>query len=248
MRTDLNPEPDLDEDYDEALDPEQPLREPASAVLIAWALITFLFAVAAIACAFKPHIGQYLQTSRWTVAHLALLLGTFALASGVAAIAVRPLGYGRSLLAWTLGCMVWLLVAAAILLFAFRHPLEFFVRHSDGIAQGSTAGTPQEQLLAFSYESGRKLSGVRTTYSLTWVGGQHANCSMPGLAAPGQCTLMECVVEKTWWLAGGSYTRSWQIAPLSEPDKIRNARCRIVDPMTVKNGDYDARGRRSAQN
>ena len=244
MRPDQNPGLDDDETLGEA----QAFREPASAAFIACALVTLLFAAAAIACAFKPPVGQYLQTPRWTVAHLALLLGALALASGVAAIAVRPLGHGRGLLAWPLACVVWLLVAAAILLFAFRHPVEFFARHSDGAVQGQASGAPQEELLAFSYENGRKLSGIRTTYSLTWVGGQHANCSMPGLAAPGQCTLMECVVEKTWWLAGGSYTRSWQIAPLSEPDRIRNAQCLIVDPMTVKNGDYDAQGRRSVQN
>lgn len=241
-------DPNADLDDDEAYAEAQPHKEPASAAFIACALVTLLFAVAAIACAFKPHIGQYLQTPRWTVAHLALLLGALALASGVAAFAVRPLGCGRGLLAWPLACVAWLLVAAAILLFAFRHPVEFFVRHGDGAAQGQVSGAPQEQFLAFSHEGGRKLSGIRTTYSLTWVGGQSANCSMPGLAAPGQCTLMECVVEKTWWLAGGSFTRSWQIPPLSEPDKIRNAQCRIVDPMTVKTGDYDAQGRRSVQN
>ncbi len=245
MRSD--PYPDLDEN-DETPGQAQSFTEPASAAFIACALITLLFAVTAIACAFEPHIGQYLQTPRWTVAHLALLLGALALASGVAAIAVRPLGYGRGPLAWPLACLVWLLVAAAILLFAFRHPVEFFVRHDNGVAQGQTSGVPQEQFLAFSYEGGRKLAGIRTTYSLTWVGGSSANCAMPGLAAPGQCTLMECVTEKTWWLAGGSYTRSWQIAPLSEPDKIRNAQCRIVDPMTVKTGDYDTQGRRSVQN
>lgn len=237
-----------DHDDDEAFDEAQPYKEPASGAFVACALITLLFAVAAIACAFKPPVGQYLQAPHWTVAHLALLLGALALASGIAAIAVWPLGSGRGLLAWPLACAVWLLVAAAVLLFAFRHPVEFFARHSDSVARGQAAGAPQEQLLAFSHEDGRKLSGTRTTYSLTWVGGRSANCSMPGLAAPGQCTLMECVVEKTWWLAGGSYTRSWQVAPLSEPDKIRNAQCRIVDPMTIKAGDYDAQGRRSVQN
>jgi hypothetical protein len=249
MRAEQNPglDDDLDDD-DEAFDEAQPFREPASATFIVCALITLLFAAASIACAFKPHVGQYLQTSHWTIAHLALLLGAFAVASGLAAIAVRPLGHGRGLLAWPLACVAWLLVAAAILLFAFRHPVEFFARHDNGAAQGQASGAPQQQLLAFSYEGGRTLSGTRTTYSLTWVGSQSANCAMPGLAAPGQCTLMECVVEKTWWLAGGSYTRSWQIAPLSEPDKIRNAQCLIVDPMTVKTGDYDAQGRRSAQN
>lgn len=244
MRSDRNTDLDDDDAFDEA----QSFKEPASAAFIVCALITLLFAVAAIACAFKPHIGQYLQTPRWTVAHLALLLGALALASGIAAIAVRPLGCGRNLLAWPLACAVWLLVTAAILLFAFRHPVEFFVRHSDGTTQGEASGVPQAQLLAFSYDGGRKLSGVRTTYGLTWVGGQHANCAMPGLAAPGQCTLMECVVERTWWLAGGSYTRSWQIAPLSEPDKIRDAQCLIVDPMTIKKGDYNAQGRRIVQN
>lgn len=235
-------------DYgDEAFDEAEPIREPTSATFIACALITLIFAAAAIACAFKPHIGQYLQTARWTVAHLALLLGALALASGVAAIAVRPLGYGRGLLAWPLACVVWLLVAAAILLFGLRHPFEFFVRHGQGITQDHAAGVPQEQLLAFSREGGRALWGSRAVYSLTWVGVPNANCSLPGLAAPGQCTLMECVTEKTWWLAGGSFTRSWQIAPLSEPDKIRGAQCHIVDPMTIKPGDYDAQGQRSAQ-
>lgn len=251
MRADQNVDRHFDQNADlddEAIDEAQPLKEPASAAFIVCALITLLFAVAAIACAFKPHIGQYLQTPRWTIAHLALLPAAMALASGIAAIAVRPLGYGRGLLAWLLACVVWLLVTAAILLFAFRHPVEFFARYSNGTAQGQASGAPRQQLLAFSYEGGRTLSGTRTTYSLTWVGGKNANCAMPGLAAPGQCTLMECVVEKTWWVAGGSYTRSWQIAPLSEPDKIRNAQCLIVDPMTVKNGDYDAQGRRSVQN
>jgi hypothetical protein len=243
MNADRNPDRD-----DEAFDDEEPIKEPASAAFIVCALITLLFAAAAIGCAFKPHIGQYLQTARWTVAHLALLLGALALASGVAAIAVRPLGYGRGLLAWPLACVVWLLVAAAILLFGFRHPFEFFVRHGQDVAQAHAAAAPREQLLAFSHDGGRKLWGTRAVYSLTWVGVPNADCSLPGLAAPGQCTLMECVTEKTWWLAGGSYTRSWQIAPLSEPDRIRGAQCRIVDPMTIKPGDYDAQGRRSAQN
>lgn len=59
---------------------------------------------------------------------------------------------------------------------------------------------------------------------------------------------MACVAEKTWWLAGASYTRSWQVAPLSQPDEIRGEQCHIVDPMTIKPGDYDAQGRRSARN
>ncbi|WP_019939366.1 hypothetical protein [Bordetella sp. FB-8] len=241
--------PDYDEtsDGDQALDETEPLKEPMSAAFIACALITSLFALAAILCAFKPHIGQYLRTAHWTVAHLALLLGALAVASGVATIAIRPLGYGRDLLAWPLAGLVWLLVAAAILLFGFRHPFEFFAHYGKDTAQGQTYGVPRSQLLAFSSEGGRKLWGTRTTYSLTWVGGPSAHCAFPGLAAPGQCTLMECVAEKTWWLAGASFTRSWQVTPLSKTDEIRNAQCRIVDPMTIKPGDYDAQGQRSVQ-
>ncbi len=244
----MNPNYDDTADDDEAFDQTEPLREPMSAAFIACALTTFLFAAAAIASAFKPPVGQYLQTGHWTVAHLALLLGALAVASGIAAIAVRPLGYGRDLLAWPLACLVWLLVAAAILLFGLRHPFEFFVHYGKTAVHSQASGAPREQLLAFSHEAGRNLWGTRTTYSLTWVGRASANCALPGLAAPGQCTLMACVAEKTWWLAGASYTRSWQVAPLSQPDEIRGEQCHIVDPMTIKPGDYDAQGRRSARN
>ena len=223
----------------------KPARRPASSTFIVFTLMMAIFAFAAAIAAFDRHIGVFLRTTHWEVSHLTLLLGTLALASGIAAVAIRPLGRGHAMLAWPLGWAIWLLVVAAALLFVFRYPVEFYVRYNKNTVEDHVDAVLEEQSLVFNNESsGKALTGTRTTYALTWVG-PTASCTIFTLAQPGQCRLMECVVQKTWWLAGGRFDHTWNVAHLSAPDEIRNVQCREVDPKAVKPGSYDQQGRRS---
>lgn len=224
----------------------RPGRRTASSTFIVFTSMMAIFAFAAAIAAFNRHIGVFLRTAHWEVSHLTLFLGMLALASGIAAVAVRPLGRGRAMLAWPLGWAIWLLVVAAALLFVFRYPIEFYVQYNKNTVGDHVHAVLEEQALVFNNESsGKALTGARTTYALTWVG-PTTSCTIFTLAQPGQCRLMECVVQQTWWLAGGRFDHTWNVARLSTPDEIRNVRCREMDPKAIKPGSYDEQGRRSA--
>ncbi|WP_143277695.1 hypothetical protein [Bordetella genomosp. 10] len=223
----------------------KPARKPASPTFIACLLVMTLFAFAAAVSAFNPNVGSYLQTTHWTIGHLALFLGTLALASGIAGITARFLARGAW--AWLLACVAWLLVVAVMLLFVFRYPAEFYVRYSKNVVEDHVPDVLEQQALSFDNSARRNLWGTSTTYRLTWVG-PITSCITPGTAAPGQCKLMECVRARSSWLAGGDFQHFWGIEPYTESaDGLRNAQCHEVDPSAIKAADYDEQGQRIVQ-
>lgn len=135
-------------------DMEKPKRKPASPTFITFTLAMSLFAFMAAICAFNPHIGNYLRTPHWEANHLTLFMGTFALASGIAAVAIRPLGRGRGALAWPMACAIWLLVAGGTLLFVLRYPAEFSVQYNKNIVEDQVPDALEEQALVFNHPLG----------------------------------------------------------------------------------------------
>ncbi|HEU0231038.1 MAG TPA: hypothetical protein VFR20_10730 [Burkholderiaceae bacterium] len=225
-----------------ATNPTQLRAKKPSSSFIAFSLLMAVFAFAAAITAFNPHIGVYLRTPHWSMDHLTLLLATLALASGISAVVGRRAS--RTLLAWSTSCAAWLLVVVVALLFLFRYPAEFYVQHNKNVVEDHVPEVLEEQALVFNHSSKRPLWGSRTTYGLTWLGPASA-CVAPALAQPGQCKLMECVVDRSHWLAGARIDHSWNVQPFSDADELRDVQCHEVDPAKIKPGDYDDQGRRS---